>query len=490
MADSRIAALVEDGLTHYRAGRLGEAAVAFKAVLRAAPEHPDALHLLGVVAHDAGDNGTALKLIERAIRAKPASPTFHNNLGIVLRESGRPAEAEAACRRAIGMKPDLAEGHFQLGNAVNAQGRVDEALAAYQRAIALRPDYMDPHNNLGITLKRLGRLDEAAATLRRATEISPDAADAHKNLGMCLLLMGDWAEGWREYEWRRRTGELEPRDFAEPEWDGGALDGKTILLHAEQGLGDTIQFVRYAPLVRDRGGRVIVECDARLARLLASVDGVERVVAKGAPMPGFDVQASLLGLPLRFATTEDSIPAALPYMVAPREAVETWRRRIGHDDRIRVGLAWAGRKEHKEDRYRSIPLDAFRPLMTIANMKFYSLQVGERAADVAAEALGDEVEDLTPALDDFSDSAAALAALDLLVSVDTSTAHLAGALGRPVWVLIASAPDWRWMTGREDSPWYPSMRLFRQEAPGEWAPVIERLRGELCALAAGEGSAA
>ncbi len=276
------------------------------------------------------------------------------------------------------------------------------------------------------------------------------------------------------------------RVLAQPEWDGGPFPGRTLLLHAEQGLGDTLQFIRYAPLVRGLGGRVVVECQKPLAHLLGSVAGIDALVPEGNPLPPFDLHTPLLSLPHLLGTTAATVPAAVPYLSPDPGAVEVWRHRVGRGEELKVGLVWAGSPGHENDRNRSIPLKRLRPLLDVPSMRFFALQVCERSRDIEALWLQGSIGDISPDLDDLADTAAALSVLDLLISVDTAPAHLAGALGRPVWLLLPFAPDWRWMMDREDSPWYPTMRLFRQPTQSDWLSAIHRIRNELAALVGGD----
>ncbi|MCH8036190.1 MAG: hypothetical protein IIC53_03595, partial [Proteobacteria bacterium] len=323
---------------------------------------------------------------------------------------------------------------------------------------------------------------EAVASFHKALDIEPDYADAHHNFSLTLLLQGDFPNGFEQYEWRRRTKMCPRRVFAQPEWDGGPFPGRTLLLHAEQGLGDTLHFIRYAPLVRDLGGRVVIECQKPLADLLGSVAGIDAIVPEGNPLPPFDLHTPLLSLPHLLGTTEATVPTAVPYLSPEPGAVEVWRHRVGRGEELKVGLVWAGSPGHKNDRNRSISLERLRPLLDVPGIRFFALQVGERASDIEAVGLQGLIDDISPDLNDFADTAAALSVLDLLISVDTAPAHLAGALGRPVWLLLPFVPDWRWMMDREDSPWYPTMRLFRQPMRSDWLSVIHRIGNELAAL--------
>ncbi len=333
------------------------------------------------------------------------------------------------------------------------------------------------HNFLGLALRNCGKYDESLAAFRQSVALRPDFADAHRNLGTTLLLLGDFSNGWPEYEWRRKMPEVaQPRNIAQPQWNGQTLEGKTILLHLEQGFGDTFQFIRYAPLVAKRGPKVIVECVPELAAVLRGARGIERIISRGDSWPPYDVQSSVMSLPLAFGTTLETIPAQVPYLAAPPDRVAAWRERLGNPDgRRRVGLVWAGRPDQRDDRRRSMRFDQLAPLAEVKSARFFSLQKGPAAGQAAAAPPGMDFVDWTRDLHDFADTAALIANLDLVISVDTSVAHLAGAMGKPVWVLLSSVPAWHWMLNRTDCPWYPTMRLFRQATPGDWTGVVENL---------------
>ena len=353
----------------------------------------------------------------------------------------------------------------------------------YQRALSINPEYAKAHSNLGVAYSDLGDLDKSIASYRRALEISPGFPEAHWNYAQVLLLKGRFEQGWIEYEWRWKWKDFPSlkRNFAQPLWDGSNLNGRTILLHCEQGLGDSIQFIRYAPMVARLGGRVVVECPPQLKRLFQGVSGIDRLAGHHGELPTFDVQAPLLSLPHIFKTDLETIPNTVPYLSPPSEPLINLER----GDGVRVGMVWAGKPTHIGDIKRSVDLGHFT---TIANMEgciFYSLQVGERRQDIGQHDLNESLIDLGEDLADFAVTASAIEQLDLVISIDTAVAHLAGALGKPVWTLLPHMPDWRWMLDREDTPWYPTMRLFRQKKAGDWEGVFrdveiglrERVRG-------------
>jgi tetratricopeptide (TPR) repeat protein len=513
-ATTDVAELLAAGLKHQQAGRLAEAENCYQRVLAAQPDHADALHLLGVVAHQVGRYDLAVELIGQAIKRDGQNPVYFSNLGVVLKdqgkvdeamtayrdairlkpdyaeaysnlgyalwEQGKVDEAVAACRKAIGYNPSLAEAHSNLGIALKAQGRFDEAVAACRQAIRTKPDFADAHSNLGIALKDQGKLDEAVAACREAIRIQPDFADAHWNEALMNLLIGDFERGWPKSEWRWRSASsgLSRRNFTQPLWLGAeTLDGKTILLHSEQGFGDTIQFCRYVPLVAARGARVILEVQEPLRQLMSGLAGVSQCISKGEALPHFDVHCPLLSLPLAFETRLDTVPSAIPYLSVLAQGLD-WEAQLGPRDRPRIGLVWSGNPRHRDDRHRSVELNALSPLFNFA-ATFVSLQKDLRAGDEALLKERSHILNLGSSLVTFAHTAALISHLDLVISVDTSVAHLAGALGCPVWVLLPFVPDWRWLLDREDSPWYPTARLFRQNHAREWHGVVHCVHSAL-----------
>ena len=494
---------------HHQAGRLQAAEQIYRQILNADPNHAQSWHLLGVIAHQVGKNEIAVEYIERAIRLNGNTADFHNNLGAAYVALGRNSEAAACYRRTLELNPDYADAHYNLGNVLQDQGKLDEAVACYRRALELRPELVVAHLNLGNALKDQGKLDEAVACYRWTLERQPGFAEAHNNLGNAFygqgkldeavacfgralqlkpdyadaratraivsLLTGDFERGWAEYEWRWNTKDCPRRNFSQATWDGQPLDGKTILLHAEQGLGDVIQFVRYAALVKRRGGVVVVECPRPLLSLLASCEGIDRLVGPGEELPPFDVQASLLSLPGIFHTTLQGIPAMVPYLFADPGLVQRWRQELGRVAGFKIGIFWRGNPGNRNDRNRSIPLDCFEPLARCSGVQLLSLQKGPGVEQLPDMAKRFPVTELGSRLESFMDTAAVLVNLDLVVTCDTAVAHLAGALGVPVWVALPLVPDWRWLLDRSDSPWYPTMRLFRQESRGDWQGVFKKI---------------
>jgi Flp pilus assembly protein TadD len=462
---------------------LDEAIACFRRALQLKPDYAEAHSNLGTVLKDQGKLDEAVACFRRALELKPDFAGAHGNLGNALREQGKLDEAVACCCRALALQPDLAEVHSNLGIVFKDQGKLDEALACYRRAMELKPDYADAHNNLGGVFQHQGKLHEAIACFRRALELQPDFADAHWNHALMCLLHGNFAEGWPEYEWRARLKDARPRSFPQMVWDGQPLQGKTILLHAEQGLGDTIHFIRYAPLVGQYQARVVVECQKPLLQLLAGCPGIDRLIGQGEELPEFDVHARLMSLPLICKTTMENIPASIPYICAAPALVAQWRERLDKIDGFKVGICWQGNPQFRGDRYRSFPLRHFADLARIPGVCLISLQKGagrEQLAEVREDLpVVDWADELDEAAGPFMDTAAIMKNLDLVITSDTVIAHLAGAMGVPVWVVLPLVPDWRWLLERSDSPWYPSMRLFRQKRLEDWAGVFAEVQTAL-----------
>ncbi len=443
MSSDQLRQLYADAVSHHRAERLGEAESLFRRVAEADPDHAEALHRLGIIAQQTGRWAEAAERIQQAIRIGPPSAGHHYNLALALHELDRYEEAAEACRAALRLKPDFIPALYTLGLALKDLGRLDEAVAAYQAVTARAPDF----------------------------------AEAHYGEGFARLLKGDFAAGWPKYAWRRRVFP-QRKTYPQPQWSGEDLRGRTLLIHAEQGLGDTIQFARYAPLLAGKGSDIILEVQPSLVPLLSQLPGVSRVIGFGDPLPPFDLHCPTLGLPGACGTTLDTIPARLPYLSADPAY---WRDRLPGR---RIGIVWRGNPEHSEDKRRSLTAAQMASCFDGADVTLVSLQKDGSAEELAA--FGPDVTDAAPELGDFADTAALVAALDLVVSVDTAVAHLAGALGVACWTMLSFAPDWRWLQQREDSPWYPTMRLFRQQEPGDWQPVFEKMRASIGSLTKGE----
>jgi len=482
-------ALLRSALAHQQAGRYGDAE---RYLYRALALQPDAagIHLqLGNLFSETGRHEAAMQSCREAVKLAPDSAQAHNNLGNACKELGRHDEALTEYRHAIGLDEGLPEAHFNLANVLWRRGDARQAADGYRTALRLRPGFALAHLNLGYALEEDGDTAGAMASYSAAVAADPGLVEAHVNLGMQQLLAGRLAEGWEEYEWRLRYPEYGGADAAAkaPRWDGGALGGRAILLDAEQGFGDAIQFVRYAPLVAARGGRVIVRCAPELRTLFESVAGVAAVACRGDPLPAFEALCPMPSLPRAFGTTLANVPADVPYLRADPAKAARWRARLAEaGGKCRVGLVWASQSKHRTAAAKSIPLAELAPLGAVPGVRFYSLQLGEAAREALRPPAGMRLTDLSRELADFSDTAAVAANLDLVICVDTAVAHLAGAMGLPTWTFVKFAPDWRWLLGRGDSPWYPTMRLFRQQRRGEWSAPVESAAQALRQFAADE----
>jgi tetratricopeptide (TPR) repeat protein len=535
-----------DAVQHLRTGRVQAAQAALRAQLATNPHDASALMLLSAAALAGRDPRRARDLAQRAARLAPADPraqaalatalaacgeavpaitawrrvlardpgaaVAHANLGQLLLAKAAPADALAACDRALALDPalpaallhrglaalalgDLAAGEADLraaqarlpdnaaawiglGDALRQGGRHIEAVDALERAVAIDPRDAGAWLLLGQALRALGRHDAAVGAFDRALALDPGRHAARWQRAVARLLAGQLSAAWEDFEARWNMPGMAPRAMlTAPRWRGEALRGRTILVTAEQGLGDAIQFARYAPLLAARGAQVVLETPPALLRLFGSLAGVQALLPTGAVPPRFDCHCPLLSLPLGFATGLETVPARVPYLSAEPDRLARWQARIGRQGGPAVGVVWAGNPLHGNDRNRSLPAAALAALTALPGLRLFSLQCGPRAGEAAG------LVDLAPALTDFAETAAAIMALDLVVTVDTAVAHLAGALGQPVWVLLAHEPDWRWMTGRADSPWYPTARLFRQATPGDWRGVLRQVAAALPALA-------
>ena len=441
---------LKQALALHQQGDSNGAEALYRSVLVIEPDNALAQHFLGVIHYQRRELTAALPLLERSVAASPDEPEFRNNLGLALA----------------------------------AADRESDAIAAYRSALDLKPDHAVAWNNLGLALQSVNDVGGAIAAFRRAVDLKPDFAHAHWNLSLALLLDGQFAQGWREYDWRLVLTELGRGRHVYPgqAWDGSAPAGKTLLLYAEQGLGDALQFARYATLLAHAGARPLIHCVDALKPLIATVPGVGQVLGSDEPLPEYDAHFPLLSLPRVFATTAETIPSPASYMTVSEPHRTAARARIDSSrGKLNVGLVWAGSREHSNDRNRSCPLAALAPILALPGIAWFSLQQGEASKELDAFADPTRVIAL-PASAPLIDTAALIAELDLVISVDTSIAHLAGALGRRCWLLLPFAPDWRWMLDRDDTPWYPAMRLFRQSRLHDWSPVVASVAVELRAL--------
>ena len=507
-------ALINHGMLLARLERRQEALASFDRALAVRPQFAEAHNGRGCVLLDMGRHDDALACFAQALALRPDDAEGLNNRGQALVALRRPEEAIADLAAALRLRPSHALAHYNMGNALAQVGRHTEAVGHYDRAIALAPNHAEAHcnrgtalqelgrtkeahdsfaaalarkrmlaaghNRLGTTLRALGAYREALACFMRAIELEPDLAEAHVNKGQLQLLLGELPAGWAPYERRWDMAEFAPqrRALMASAWSGREpIAGKTLLLHAEQGFGDTLQFVRYADVLAARGATVVIETQPALRRLLAMT--YSHVVARGEPLPPFDHHCPMLSVPLACATDLATIPAGVPYQAADAAEVSAWTARVPRARRLRVGLAWSGTAALKFGHDRSVPLAALAPLLALDDIQWISLQKEVRETDRAALAAHPNLVDCADALADFAATAALIATLDLVISTDTAVAHLAGALGKPTWIMLARVPDFRWLLDRDDSPWYPTARLFRHPASGDWTSVIANIRCSL-----------
>ncbi len=481
-----------DAILHYNRGnalkglaRHAEALASYDRALALAPGLAPAHYNRGGLLATLDRNDEALPNLDRALAANPDNVPALNNRGAVLFRLRRYEEAVASYDRALALCPDYAEARSNRGAALTELGRCEQALEDFAHALRLVPNFVDALYNRGNALLALARVEEALRSYAAALALAPEDPDANFNDALARLCVGDFRDGWRKYKyrWDRRRNAVVRPVFDRPMWRGEKpLHGKTVLLVGEQGMGDVIQFVRYAPLVAALGARVLLRVHPSLTDLMATVPGISRVIADGALLPDFDLYCPLMSLPEAFATELATIPASVPYIRPQPDRIATWQRRLPQNGRLRVGICWAGSAEHMNDRNRSIPLERFAAILSVPGIDFVSVQkeVSEAQAAIlrahGANQLGQE-------FTDFSDTAAVVAMLDLVIAADTSVAHLAGAMAKAVGLLVPFAPDFRWMLDRTDTPWYPTMRLFRQSAIGDWSGPLERLRQELAGVA-------
>lgn len=474
--------LVELGRGAFERGDMHEAEELFRRALAAGRNDVEVLHFLGYIARGKGDLADAGNFYAAALARSPADAQLHNNLADVRRAQERTAEALALYRRAVSLAPDKAEIHANLGALLMALRRPEEALAHLLRALELNPDLVPVRNETTIALSALGRYEEVVGHYRTAIRQQPANADARYLEALALLATGDFARGWRRHEarWYAELGRDKRRVFAGPYWLGEAnLAGRTILLHAEQGFGDTVQFVRYVPMVAALGCTVLLEVQAPMHSLLLGMPGTRGVFARDEALPPFDTHCALMSLPRAFRTTLAAIPADVPYLRVPAGRLRLWRERLGGNAarRRRIAVAWSGSQGGPWN--RDLPLAALLPLLRRADCEWHVAQVEINEDDRALLAGAPNVVDHSAAIADFADTAALVSHMDLVISVDTALAHLAGALALPVWTLLPLGADYRWLMHRTDSPWYPTMRLFRQPALKDWPAVVEAVGAAL-----------
>lgn len=455
-------------------GRDNDAAAAYMRALAVNPNRADIWSALGNTFGLLQQHDDALTAFDRALALSPRSAEILNNRGNTLLQLRRAAEALTSFDAALALMPDAAGVHNNRGNALLDLNRPAEALESFDGALSIQPGYVEALVNRANALRDLNRSREAIESCDAALAIDPALAAAHWNKSLEQLLLGNFSEGFANYEWRWKRAGNAPRDFGVPQWRGENVSGKTILLHAEQGFGDTLQFIRYVPLLAERGARIVLEVPDDLRPLLGRFDGVIATIARGEPHPAIDLHCPLMSLPLAFGTTLATIPASVPYLSAPEDRIAVWRAKLPLSGKLRVGLVWSGKPSHRNDHNRSLAFAWLAPLLARDGIDFISLQRDVRETDkTALEKSGVLRPDLDKA--DFADTAAIIATLDLVIAVDTAVAHLTGALGKPLWLLLPFSPDWRWLLARDDSPWYPGAQLFRQPKIADWDSVISRL---------------
>lgn len=471
------------GLTLHELARMDEALQSYDQAIQLQPGHAAAHHNRGRTLRALGRFEEALQSYDQAIALFPGNVDCHNDRGATLRELGRYDEALESHDRAIGLQPGNAEAYNSRGMALHALQRHEEALASYERALALDSRHADAYCNRGVVLFSLKRLDEAQESYRRAIALQPEHVLAHLNEAILRLTLGDYDEGWKLYEWRwRGVRENIMRYFPEPLWLGEQpLSGKTLLIYAEQGYGDFIQMCRYAQLAESQGAKVVLQAPPALTPLAATLSGSINVVATGQRLPAFDYQCPIMSLPLAFKTRVATIPAPIPYLHVSADRQTQWRRRLGGKTRARVGVAWSGNVKLRTGQNRILPLRQLKPLLDLP-FEFHALQKEFLPEDAAQLSGLGQIRLHHDELRDFADTAALIGEMDLVISVDTAAAHLAGAMGKPLWVVLPYMADWRWMLDRADNPWYPTATLFRQPAIGDWAAVVLELEKRLQTL--------
>jgi tetratricopeptide (TPR) repeat protein len=500
-----------------QAGRLAEAEIVCRNLIASNRNNLDAWQLLGELALQAANYDAAVNFGDQAIQLSPdfvsayviraqafnaqkkfdqaidslrqalvlapESPELHCELGNAFLVQQQFDEAIRCYRRALALKPDWPEMHFNIAAALDDKGLPSEAIQEYGRALELRPSYADAHFNLGVILAKQGRIDEASIHYREAIQLQPENPWPRYNESLLMLLRGELDCGWREYEWRWRVGLFSEGKFSQPKWNGENLNDKTILLRAEQGLGDTIQFIRYATQLKNLGAAVLFVCQSPLLTLLSLTPGIDRLIPARSAPPQLDFHIPLLSVPKLLGVSLSSIPVPIPYIFANPELVTFWRDKLRGFSGFKVGIGWRGREGIGPWGLRDIPLDTFSPLAGIPGVRFVNLQHKPSPVDKAIAHSVLQVVDLGDDIDQarggFMDTAAIMMNLDLVICSDTSLAHLAGALGVPVWLALPHIPDWRWLLDRSDSPWYPTMRLFRQKSPGDWAGVFAEIENAL-----------
>jgi len=464
--------------------RLDEAIACYGRTTSLNPNLAEAYSNRSLALDSLGRSDEAIADSLRALQLKPRMFQALDAMGNFRRRQKQYADAIRYFRQALQVQPSSAKVHHDLGMAFIGQGEFEQACQEWRKAIQCDPSMVSAYANLGLALQNTGKYDESLAVFDAGMKIAPDDPDLHTNRAMTLLVMGQFEQGFRDYDHRWKTPAFADfgRDYGCPRWEGSDLFGKRLLIWHEQGLGDTIHFIRYAKTLANRGAEVIVEAPATLHRLLRTMPEISRIISRDDPAPVIDFHTPLLRIPGLVGTTLASIPADVPYLSAPQELIDEWSARLAKHQSPRVGLVWHGSPTNTLNAFRSIPLSSFLPLVRIPGVQFFSLQIGAGADQLRSVPFGAEIIDLAGFITDFADTAAAIANLDLVITRDTSVAHLAGAIGQPVWTILSYAPDFRWLRQRLDSPWYPTMRLFRQARMGDWQTPIQQAARSLQVL--------
>ena len=460
-----------------QAGRLDEASLSFEHALKLNPRWPDAAIGRGLALFQLRRYEEALACFDLVHAIRPDDSDVAHMRSSCMVNMRRFDAALPEVQKALASQPDNADALNNLGIIHQSRGGHDEALSCFDQALALRPDFTQAMNSKAFSLSELQQFEQAFALYERVAALDPDNATMRWNTGLLHLLRGDFEKGWVRRDARWDALSQERRSFTQPAWRGELVEGKTVLLYSDEGLGDTLQYARYVPMLAARGARIILQVEPSVRPLLSGIPGVSQCLSTTA-LPEFDLHCALSNLPLIFGTRLETIPSEVPYLQAPANRLRAWEDRLGRHDRLGVGLVWSGSPAHQNDHNRSIPLQMLAPILD-CSARFISLQKGVRDSDRPFLAERTDVIDLAEELTDFTETAALVSCIDLVITVDTSVAHLAGALGRPVWLLLPFTPDFRWLLDRDDSPWYPTARLFRQSASREWPTVIERVRAEL-----------
>ena len=479
-----ISFLTSEAFKYHQEGNLKEAKNIYEQILKHKPNHFDALQLLGILYGQINKKDKAIKLLELALQIKPDDAATLNNYGVILTEVNRTNDSYEALDKATNIKPDYAEAYSNKGNALKLLEKYDDAVKAYSKAIQLKPNYAEAYNNRGVIYKELSQMNLALKDLKKAISLKPDYPEANSTMGVTLLLTGNFSKGWEQYEWRWKdlSDPSVIRSFKQPLWDGKkSLKDKSILLYSEQGLGDTIQFSRYILLIKALGAKVILETHKELLNIVGSIDSNITVILMGQTLPHFDFQCPLLSLPLKFGTGLKNIPSPNRYIWADKRIVPKWKKKIGSQKKPLIGLAWEGNPLHKNDYNRSILLAELIPHLP-KKYEYIGLQKDIRESNLKTLKRSSMIDNLIDNNVSMDDTAAIIENLDIVISVDTSVAHLSASMGKPTWILLPFVPDWRWLLNRNDSPWYKSVKLFRQEKRGNWELVFKDLNKKLNVL--------